>query len=94
MLGRANNAKKLGELLVARLFDSSTQLNRLAKAIQGAPQTGNSPKKTGYLPVGHKARYDQMCDDWIAILSRDMPADDAIEQPSWLSRSEPTPLLH
>lgn len=79
MMGRAKNAQKLGELLVARLFDSTTQLNRLAKAIQGAPQTANSPKKTGYLPAGHKARYDQICDDWIAILSRDMPADDAIE---------------
>jgi len=79
MLGRAKNAQKLGELLVARLFDSTTQLNRLAKAIQGAAHTANSPKKTGYLPAGHKARYDQMCDDWIAILSRDMPADDAIE---------------
>lgn len=79
MLGRATNAQKLGQLLVSRLFDNSTQLNRLAKAIQGAPQSANSPKKTGYLPPGKKARYDQMCDDWIAILSRDMPAQDAIE---------------
>lgn len=79
MLGRATNAQQLAQLLKARLFDETTQLNRLAKAIQGPRQTSNSPKRTGYLPAGHKARYDRLCDDWIAILSRDMPADDAIE---------------
>jgi len=79
MLGRATNAQKLAQLLKTRLFDEATQLNRLAKAIQGPRQTANSSKKTGYLPAGHKARYDRLCDDWIAILSRDMPADDAIE---------------
>lgn len=79
MLGRATHAPKLAELLTARLFDESTQLNRLAKAIQGPRQLSSSSKKTGYLPAGNKLRYDRMCDDWIAVLSRDMPVDDAIE---------------
>lgn len=79
MLGRASNAQKLARLLTARLFDESTQLNRLAKAIQGPRQLASSSKRTGYLPSGNKARYDRLCDDWIAILSRDMPVDDAIE---------------
>lgn len=79
MMGRATNAQQLAQLLKSRLFDENAQLNRLAKAIQGERQAANSPKQSGYLPAGHKARYDQLCDDWIAILSRDMPAEDAIE---------------
>ncbi|MDE9465094.1 hypothetical protein [Xenorhabdus bovienii] len=79
MLGRATNAQKLAQLLTIRLFDESTQLNRLAKAIQGPRQVAGSSKRTGYLPPGNKARYDRLCNDWIAILSRDMPVDDAIE---------------
>jgi len=79
MLARAQRASELGQLLNARLFDHSTQLNRLAQAIQGAPQLANSPKKTGYLPAGRLARFDRMCEDWITILSCQMPIEDAIE---------------
>ncbi|GKO68973.1 hypothetical protein [Klebsiella variicola] len=79
MLSRATDAQKLANLIKVRLFDESAQLNRLAKAIQGPRQLSTTTKKTGYLPAGHKARYEHMCHDWIAILSRDMPIDDAIE---------------
>lgn len=79
MLSRASNAQKLAQLLKNRLFDETNKLNRLAKAIQGTRQSAKASKRTGYLPAGHKARYDQLCDDWIAILSREIPADEAIE---------------
>jgi hypothetical protein len=79
MLSRATNAQKLAQLLKSRLFDENAQLNRLAKAIQGERQASKSSKQSGYLPAGYKARFDQLCDDWISILSLDMPADDAIE---------------
>lgn len=79
MLCRAENAPALGRLLVARLFDQPSTLNRLAKAIQGSPDNANFSRTTGYLPDVPTGRFNRMCDDWIAILSRGMPVGDAIE---------------
>ena len=79
MLCRAANASVLGRLLVKRLFDQPSTLNRLAKAIQGTTDEAKSSRISGYLPEVPKGRFDRLCDDWIAILSRDMPAGDAIE---------------
>ncbi len=79
MLCRAANASVLGRLLVKRMFDQPSSLNRLAKAIQGTTDNAKSSRTSGYLPDVPKDRFDRMCDDWIAILSRNMPAGDAIE---------------
>lgn len=79
MLCRAERAPELGRLLVARLFDQSSMLNRLARAIQGSADDAKSSRTSGYLPVVPTERFDRMCDDWIAILSRDMPVGNAIE---------------
>lgn len=79
MLSRAENGAKLGDLLVARLFDRSSPMNRLAKALQFEPQHAGDARAVGYLPHATHPRFDRMCDDWLAILSRDMPVYDALE---------------
>lgn len=79
MLCRAAKGRQLGEMLVARLFVSSPPLNRLARALQGAPQHAPEPREVGYLPHRLHPRFDRLCEDWLAILARDMPVYDALE---------------
>jgi hypothetical protein len=79
MLCRAANGPELGKKLVERLFVSSAPLNRLARAMQGDSQLAQDPRDVGYLPRGSHPRFDRLCDDWLAILSRDMPVYDALE---------------
>jgi hypothetical protein len=81
MLSRASNGAELGKKLVERLFNANAPMNRLVKALQGAVQTAGQPKTIGqrYLPYAKHPRFDRMCDDWLAILSRDIPIYDALE---------------
>lgn len=79
MLCRAKNGPELGKRLVERLFVSSAPLNRLARAMQGNAQSAQDPRDVGYLPHGSHPRFNRLCDDWLAILSRDMPVYDALE---------------
>lgn len=79
MLCRAANGPELGARLVDRLFVSSAPLNRLARAMQGDSQLAQDPRDVGYLPHRSHPRFDRLCDDWLAILSRDMPVYDALE---------------
>lgn len=79
MLCRATRGKELGQKLIARLFDASAPMNRLVKALQGPKHTANESKEVGYLPYDSHARFDRMCEDWLSILSRDMPVYDALE---------------
>jgi hypothetical protein len=79
MLCRAKNGSMLGKLLVDRLFDRSAPMNRLVRALQGEPQRVDSDRAVGYLPHQSHPRFDRLCDDWLAILARDMPVYDALE---------------
>lgn len=79
MLCRAKGGSKLGEILVGRLFDASVPMNRLVRALQGEPQLADTTRETGYLPPPKHRRFDRLCSDWTAILSRDMPIYDALE---------------
>ncbi|AVS72117.1 hypothetical protein C8247_17915 [Paracidovorax avenae] len=79
MLTRAKEGAKLGDTLAARLFERSAPMNRLARALQGAPQLPEEPRTSGYLPEESNPRFDFICEDWLAILSRDMPVYDALE---------------
>ncbi len=79
MLTRAKRGAKLGDLLAQRMFDRSAPMNRLARALQGAPQSPEDPRMSGYLPEASSPRFDQICEDWLAILSRNMPVYDALE---------------
>lgn len=79
MLCRAQRGPELGDQLVKRLFDASAPMNRLVKALQGTPQHAGDYRDVGYLPHQSHPRFDRLCDDWLAILSRDMPVYDALE---------------
>lgn len=81
MLSRAANGAELGKKLVERLFDANAPMNRLVKVLQGEPQHADATKAIGqrYLPYATHPRFDRMCDDWLAILSRDIPIYDALE---------------
>lgn len=79
MLCRAKRGPELGKTLVERLFDRTAPMNRLVKALQGEPQLASDARDVGYLPHASHPRFDRLCEDWIAILSRDMPIYDALE---------------
>lgn len=79
MLCRAKGGPELGRILVERLFDRSTPMNRLVQALQGEPQLAETTRETGYLPSAEHPRFDRLCSDWAAILSRNLPIYDALE---------------
>ncbi|MBF9263457.1 hypothetical protein [Paracidovorax cattleyae] len=79
MLTRAKKGAELGDILAKRLFDRSAPMNRLTRALQGDPQLPEDPRTSGYLPEVSNPRFDFICEDWLAILSRDMPVYDALE---------------
>ncbi len=79
MLSRAARGPELGAKLVDRLFDPSKTMNRLVKAMQGDAQLVEKRRGVGPLPYDRHPRFDRMCEDWLAILSRDMPVYDALE---------------
>jgi hypothetical protein len=79
MLCRAKRGPELGDQLIKRLFNASAPMNRLVKALQGKPQYAGDFRDVGYLPHATHPRFDRLCDDWLAILSRDMPVYDALE---------------
>jgi len=79
MLSRARRGPELGAKLVERLFDPSKTMNRLVKAMQGEAQLVEGAREVGPLPYDSHPRFDRMCEDWLAILSRDMPVYDALE---------------
>jgi hypothetical protein len=79
MLTRAQRGAELGDILAKRLFDYEAPMNRLARALQGEPQNADDPRPSGYLPEASNKRFDQICEDWLSILAKDMPIYDALE---------------
>jgi hypothetical protein len=79
MLARAKRGTELGDILAKRLFDREAPMNRLARVLQGPPQRADDSRQSGYLPEAFNARFDQTCEDWLSILSKDMPIYDALE---------------
>lgn len=79
MLARSKRGAELIQVLTTRLFDHDAPMNRLARALQGEPQLAEDPRPAGYLPESTNPRFDQICEDWLAILDTDMPIYDALE---------------
>lgn len=79
MLTRAKRGAELGDILAERLFDRDAPMNRLARALQGVPQRADDSRQSGYLPEVANERFDQICEDWLSILAKDMPIYDALE---------------
>jgi len=78
MLSRATRGSMLGRQLVDRLYTDSP-LNQLVRSLQGEIQKASRERSVGYLPYQHLPRFDILCDDWLAILSRDMPVYDSLD---------------
>jgi hypothetical protein len=79
MLCRTARGPELGAQLSQRLFDRAVPMNRLVWALQGEPQLATNSREVGYLPHASHPRFDQLCEDWLAILAKDMPIYDALE---------------
>ncbi|MCX7306492.1 MAG: hypothetical protein NTZ72_00465 [Afipia sp.] len=79
MLSRAKRGEELGKILVKRLFNRSLPMNRLVRALQGPVQPAPNSRFLGYLPYVRHPRFDLLCEDWLEILSRDMPIYDALD---------------
>ncbi len=79
MLSRAARGPELGVQLSKRLFNRTSPMNRLVRALQGEPQLASNSRDVGYLPHATHPRFDQLCEDWLAILATDMPIYDALE---------------
>lgn len=79
MLSRSRRGAELGDQLVRRLFDADAPMNRLVTALQGKPQLAASDRDVGYLPLAQDARFDRLCEDWLAVLDLDMPLYDGLE---------------
>lgn len=79
MLCRSKRGSVLGKKLVERLFDTNAPMNKLVRALQGNPQLAPDARDVGYLPHESHPRFDRLCEDWLAILSRDIPIYDALE---------------
>jgi hypothetical protein len=79
MLTRAKRGAELGDLLTMRLFEREAPMNRLVRAMQGAPQRAEDSRQSGYLPEAANPRFDRICEDWLSILAKNMPIYDALE---------------
>jgi hypothetical protein len=79
MLTRSQKGSELGQILSKRLFDREAPMNRLARVMQGNAQLAEDPRPVGYLPEVKSSRFDQICNDWLSILAKDMPIYDALE---------------
>lgn len=79
MLARSKQGGELGAILAERLFNREAPMNRLARALQGDPQHADDPRPAGYLPEASNPRFEQICEDWLSILTKDMPIYDALE---------------
>ncbi|MCW8206296.1 hypothetical protein D8B24_04325 [Verminephrobacter aporrectodeae subsp. tuberculatae] len=79
MLSRAARGPELGAQLSQRLFNRAAPMNRLVRALQGEPQLASHPRDVGYLPHASHPRFDQLCEDWLTILIKDIPTYDALE---------------
>jgi len=79
MLTRTKRGEELGQVLADQLFDSTSAMNRLVKALQGETQLAEDSRLAGYLPESQNPRFDQICDDWLSVLNKDIPVYDALE---------------
>ncbi len=88
MLGRAKDQKReqLEELLRNRLLNRKSPWNELARIIRGR-ESGRGPVgedsvelKTGYLPIRSMDVYDNLAEDWVALLKlRAKPIEDLLD---------------
>jgi hypothetical protein len=78
MLSRSRGVDELRELLRAKLLDDNSPYNQLVAALQGESQEARNDRAGAYLPLKSHPLFDQMAEDWIALLKRPIPLYDAL----------------
>ena len=78
MLARSAHADALRAQLVTRFLDNPAPYDRMAQALQGAPQLAKAERAGAYLPCSRHPIFDRLAEDWLAILGLPIPAHDAI----------------
>ncbi|TPJ81878.1 hypothetical protein FJ434_20455 [Mesorhizobium sp. B2-5-13] len=78
MLSRAKRAADLRDRLVGKLFEQPTVYDRLVGALQGEAQLAENDRPGSYLPCSAHPIFDQMAEDWIAILDSPISVFDAL----------------
>jgi hypothetical protein len=78
MLARSAHVDALRALLVTRFLENPAPYDRMAQALQGAPQLAKAERGGAYLPCSRHDIFDRLAEDWLAILSLPIPAHDAI----------------
>lgn len=78
MLCRSKRAAELKERLVGKLFEQPTVYDRLVAALQGEPQLAERDRPGAYLPCSTHPIFDQLAEDWIAILDSPISVFDAL----------------
>jgi hypothetical protein len=78
MLARSSGVDELRELLRKRLLEENSPYNQLIAALQGEQQTARNDRGGAYLPLKTHPLFDQLAEDWIALLKRPMPFYDAL----------------
>jgi len=79
MLCRSSKKEELLSMFVAQPFFGMTTWNRMALLLQ--PEGDNlkgTDRANAFLPYPHHPTYDQLAEDWIALLRLGMPGYDAL----------------
>ncbi|TIO74971.1 hypothetical protein [Mesorhizobium sp.] len=78
MLCRSKRAAELKERLLGKLFEQPTVYDRLVAALQGETQLAERERPGAYLPCSTHPIFDQLAEDWIAILDSPISVFDAL----------------
>ncbi|MBI2568684.1 MAG: hypothetical protein HYV63_16810 [Candidatus Schekmanbacteria bacterium] len=79
MLNRSSRGAELSERLEKVLMDPDTRWNRAVRALIPPVREPGSDRltgiKIGYLPHRHLPQYEQIAEDWLAVLQLDVPGE-------------------
>lgn len=78
MLCRSGRATKVREAVRSRFLNPSLSYGRLIAALQGGDEEAKNVRTGAYLPYESLPEFDQLAEDWLAILNRSLPGYDAL----------------
>lgn len=78
MLCRSARSADLAERLGSRLLNVAGPYDKLVGALQNKTETTVKERAGSYLPCSKYASFDNLAEDWIAVLDLEIPAYDAL----------------
>lgn len=78
MLCRSAKVDTLRTSATERLLMGEGPYDRLVRVLQGAPEVGGTARAGAYLPVSEYPTFDRLAEDWLNLLSCQVPAYDII----------------